>query len=150
VKGSRRSFVNILLGTSLGAVLGSILYPVMKFLLPPKVVEAQQTNILAGAVEEFKPNSGKIIKFGTEPVIVIRTPGGEIRAFSAICTHLACTVQYREDLGHIWCACHNGHYDLNGVNIAGPPPRPLPPFEVNIKDDKVYVSRKFLAGNKKI
>ncbi len=146
MKGSRRSFVNVLLGTSFGALLGSILYPIAKFLLPPKTVEAQPGSVVAGTVGEFKPNSGKIIKFGTKPVIVLETPGGEIRAFSAVCTHLGCTVQYREDLGHIWCACHNGHYDLNGINIAGPPPRPLPPFDVKIKDDKVFVSRRVLAA----
>ncbi|HET8580537.1 MAG TPA: Rieske 2Fe-2S domain-containing protein, partial [Nitrospiraceae bacterium] len=63
------------------------------------------------------------------------------RAFSAVCTHLACTVQYRPDLIHIWCACHNGHYDLNGINIAGPPPRPLEPYVVNVRGDKIVVSK---------
>ena len=50
---------------------------------------------------------------------------GNYRALSATCTHLGCIVQYRSDLQEIWCACHNGLYDLNGRNISGPPPRPL-------------------------
>ena len=41
-------------------------------------------------------------------------------------------MQYRSDLSQIWCACHNGHYDLNGKNVAGPPPRPLDTFVVNV------------------
>ena len=66
---------------------------------------------------------------------------GDFRAFSAVCTHLDCIVQYRKDLKQIWCACHNGHYDLRGVNIAGPPPRPLEEFNVNIVMDEIIISR---------
>jgi cytochrome b6-f complex iron-sulfur subunit len=138
---SRRSFLNYLLATSLGATILAILYPIMKFVIPPTVAEATQTNVVAGKVDELKPNSGKIFKFGSKPGIVIETPGGKIRAFTAICTHLECTVQYREDLQHIWCACHNGHYDLSGKNIAGPPPRPLEEYAVNIRGEEIIVSK---------
>jgi len=89
------------------------------------------------------PNSGQIFKFGNEPGILIRTPSpsGELRAFSAVCTHLACTVQYRDDLEQIWCACHNGHYDLNGINIAGPPPRPLPRYDLRVLAGGIHVAK---------
>jgi len=139
---SRRSFLNILLGGSLTALISSVLYPIFRFLTPPgDTGEPITTSVMAGSVDELKPDSGKIIKFGRQPVILIRTDSGDIRAFSAICTHLDCIVQYRSDFKHIWCACHNGHYNLNGVNIAGPPPRPLAPFKVNIKEDKIFVSK---------
>ena len=85
--------------------------------------------------------SGRIFRFGNKPGILIRTPSGELRAFTAICTHLGCTVQYRQDLQHIWCACHNGHYDLDGVNIAGPPPRPLERYAIRIGGTRIHVSR---------
>jgi cytochrome b6-f complex iron-sulfur subunit len=141
-KKSRRSFLNLLLGGSLVAFASSVIYPIYRFLIPPKDIGAPApASIKDGTVDELKPNSGKIIKFGKKPVILIRTPSGDIRAFSAICTHLGCIVQYRGDLKQIWCACHNGHYDLNGINIAGPPPRPLPPFKVNIKGDDIFVSK---------
>jgi Rieske Fe-S protein len=58
-----------------------------------------------------------------------------------MCTHLDCIVQYREDIGHIWCACHNGHYDLNGANIQGPPPRPLSRYTVVEQGDRIIVSK---------
>ena len=73
--------------------------------------------------------------------ILVRTPSGELRAFSATCTHLNCIVQYRDDIGHIWCACHNGHFDLNGLNISGPPPAPLEAYTVNVREDEIVVSR---------
>lgn len=138
---TRRSFLNYLLKSSAFVSLLSIIYPVWKFLIPPPSAEAKPINVLAGNVNDLKPNSGKIFRFGKKPGILIKTPQGELKAFTAICTHLDCTVQYREDFKHIWCACHNGHYNLNGINIAGPPPRPLTPFKLNIKNDEIYVSK---------
>ena len=55
-----------------------------------------------------------------KPGIIVRDQAGEFHAFSAICTHLGCTVQYRPDNADIWCACHNGHYDVTGRNVSGP------------------------------
>jgi Rieske Fe-S protein len=138
---SRRSFIDFLLSTSLGATVMSVVYPVVQFLIPPAVSESQQNNVVAGNVKELKPNTGKVFKFGSRPAIVVRTTAGEFRAFSAICTHLNCTVQYRDDLQHIWCACHGGQFDLNGLNVAGPPPRPLEQYAVNLSGDDIVVSK---------
>ena len=137
----RRSFIDYLLGTSLGSVLVAIFYPILRFLVPPRIAESSELNVVAAKTAELKPNSGKVFPFGTEPAIVIQTPGGEIRAFSAVCTHLACTVQYRDDLQQIWCACHDGHYDLYGKNIGGPPPQPLAILTANIRGDEIIVSK---------
>ncbi|KAB2847923.1 MAG: Rieske 2Fe-2S domain-containing protein [Ignavibacterium sp.] len=138
---SRRNFLKYFLGGSFTAFAFSVIYPVVKFLIPPKSTEPIPTSVIAGTVGELKPNSGKIFRFGNKPGILINTPRGELRAFTAICTHLECTVQYRDDFQHIWCACHNGHYNLNGINIAGPPPRPLTQFNVSLKGDQIFVSK---------
>lgn len=138
---SRRSVLNYILNTAIGGFLVSLFFPVIKYLIPPKIREANPNSVSAGNINDIKPNSGKIIKFGRKPVILIRTETGELIAFSAICTHLECIVQYRPDFKHIWCACHNGHYNLKGINIAGPPPRPLAPYKVNLKQDEIFVSR---------
>ena len=138
---TRRRFLNLFISSAAFAFIAMMIYPVIKYLTPPKSTEAAPTIVLAGEVGELKKNSGKIFRFGNKPGILIDTPSGDMRAFSAVCTHLECTVQYRFNLEHIWCACHNGHYDLNGINIAGPPPRPLERYSVNIKGDKIYVQR---------
>jgi Rieske Fe-S protein len=137
---SRRGFLNTLLGISALSWLASIFYPVSKYLIPPEASEPNVKSVKVGKVDEFEPDSGTIFKFGRKPGILIRTPDGDFRAFSATCTHLDCTVQYRKDLGQIWCACHNGKYNLSGLNVSGPPPRPLQPFQVAIKGDEVFVS----------
>jgi Rieske Fe-S protein len=139
---SRRGFVNWMLGTSVGAFLISVLYPVARYLVPPTIGESTAASVtLPIKPGDVKPNTGQIFKFGTRPAILVRTSGGDLKALSAVCTHLNCTVQYRPDLSHIWCACHNGHFDLNGQNISGPPPRPLDAFVVNVRGNQIVVSK---------
>jgi len=137
----RRGFLNYLLGTGTVATLGAILYPIIRFMVPPKVVESSASSVVAAKIVEIKPNQGKIFKFGSKPGLLVQTPEGEYRAFSATCTHLDCTVQYRQEEKLIWCACHNGRYDLTGRNVSGPPPRPLEEFKVNVRGDEIIVSR---------
>jgi len=137
----RRDLLTWLLGGWATGVLGAIVYPVARFLVPPDVPEATTLSVTGGSASKLAANSGRVVPFGARAAIVVRTPDGELRAFSAVCTHLTCTVQYRSDLQHIWCACHNGHYDLTGRNIAGPPPRPLQTYDVAVKDDEITISR---------
>jgi len=137
----RRAALNYLLGGSFGATLSAIIYPIIQFLIPPVLSEAAQSNVVAGSANELRPGSGKIFKFGSQPGLLLRTATGEVRAFSAVCTHLNCTVQYRPDLEQIWCACHDGHYDITGKNVTGPPPRPLERYDVNLRGDDIVVSK---------
>jgi cytochrome b6-f complex iron-sulfur subunit len=137
----RRRFVEALLGSGLIATAVAFLYPVWRYLIPPKVADLSSDSVVAARVGELKPNSGKIFRFGSRPGLLIRTADGQYRAMSATCTHLSCTVQYRDDLREVWCACHNGMYDLNGRNISGPPPRPLEAFEVQVRGDEIFVRR---------
>jgi Rieske Fe-S protein len=138
---NRRQFTNFLLAGGLLGWIGSVLYPVLSYLKPPKVAEATVSSVKAGLASEFAANSSEIVKFGRKPVILIRTESGEFRAFSATCTHLDCIVQYRSDLKQIWCACHNGLYDNKGRNVSGPPPRPLEEYAVNVVNDEILVSK---------
>jgi Rieske Fe-S protein len=137
----RRRFLDYLLGASTVATLGAIVYPIIRFMSPPQVIESTESSVVAAKLNEVPVNSGKIFKFGSKPGILVRTDSGELKAFSAICTHLDCIVQYQPETKQIWCACHNGHYNLNGKNIAGPPPRPLEEFNVNTRGDEIVVSK---------
>jgi Rieske Fe-S protein len=140
---TRRDFLNWFLGTTAGAFIVSVLYPLSRYLIPPKVEEStSRTVTLAIKPQEIKANSGQIFRFGSQPAILVNTSAGELKAFSAACTHLACIVQYRSDLNQIWCACHNGHFNLNGKNVEGPPPKPLEEYAVNVRGDQIVVSKK--------
>ena len=134
--------MNLLLGSGVLASIATFIYPAIRYVIPPAVAESLSRSVVAAKVGELKPNTGKIFKFGEKPGILVRTREGEFKAFSAVCTHLNCTVQYRDDLREIWCACHNGLYDLEGRNVSGPPPRPLEAFSVNVQGEDIVVTRK--------
>ena len=139
----RRNFLNWFLGTTAGAFLVSVTYPLSRYLIPPEVTESTASTVtLSIKPNDVKANSGQIFRFGSQPAILVKDTNGELKAFTAVCTHLACIVQYRSDINQIWCACHNGHFDLNGRNVEGPPPKPLEQFVVNVRADQVVVSKR--------
>ena len=140
-KNNRRGFLKVLLTGGLAGFAAITIYPILSFLNPPKQTEVEVTSVVVGKVDDIKPGDSKIIRFGNKPVIIIRKDGNNFTALSATCTHLDCTVQYKKDEKIIWCACHNGKYDLYGKNVSGPPPRPLEKFNVAIKNDELIVSK---------
>jgi Rieske Fe-S protein len=139
---TRRRVVELFLGSGLFASVVSFVYPVLRYLIPPPVADLGGDEVIAAKLGDLKPNSAKIFRFGNRPGLLLRVGEAEYRAFSATCTHLSCTVQYRADLHEIWCACHNGMYDLNGRNVSGPPPRPLENYRVHVRGEDLVVSRK--------
>lgn len=138
----RRRFLELLLGGGIFASIASVVYPVWRYLIPPPVTDLGGDEVVASKVGDLKPKGSKIFRFGNRPALLLMTAQGEYLALSAVCTHLSCTVQYRNDLQQIWCACHNGLYDLAGRNISGPPPRPLESFQVHVRGDEIVVTRK--------
>src|SRR5581483_9304743 len=87
---ARRSVLGWLLGAWGAGVVGAIVYPLMKFFVPPDMPEAQTLTASAGKASDLAANTGRVVPFGSEPAIVIRLASGELRAFTATCTHLSC------------------------------------------------------------
>lgn len=138
----RRNFIDIFLGGSLLGTFIAFLYPVIRYILPAKQTEAVIKKIAAAKVGELAPNTSKIFKFGSSPGILINTPDGELLAFSAICTHLTCSVIYESDTESLLCPCHNGKFDLSGNVVSGPPPSPLESYIVEISGEDIVVSKR--------
>jgi cytochrome b6-f complex iron-sulfur subunit len=137
----RRRFLDFFLRSTVGLLGAAVLFPVARFLSPPRVAEDSSSRVLAGTVTEMKKDGWKIFAMGSQPGILVQKAPGEYSALSATCTHLQCTVQFDKGSNRIWCACHNGYYDLDGRNVAGPPPRPLTPYVVQVDGDDIFVSR---------
>ncbi len=138
---SRRWFLTGLIYGALGFLSASVFYPVVKFLfhkkkmpLPPGVRIAK-TEILS-----MKSNSAAYFKYGHMSGILLKTEDGELRAFDAKCTHLDCNVEYQPESKKFHCACHDGYFNDLGINIAGPPPSPLPVFSIEEKEDVFVLS----------
>ncbi len=140
-KNSKRDFLKLFLGGGFLAWIAAVTYPLVAYMKPPVQAEVEVTSVKVGPLAGIEKNSGTIVRFGNRPVLLVRNAAGDLRAFSATCTHLDCTVQYRKDMEMIWCACHNGKYDLTGRNIAGPPPRPLEEYRVIIQGEDVLLSK---------
>ena len=142
---TRRGFLGLILGGGLLATLGAIFYPILRYIIPPSKAEATLSQLKLGFTKadiEAEPKRAKYFKYGRLLGIIFVTEAGELKALTATCTHLDCTVQNRPDLGLIWCACHNGRYDYDGRNISGPPPRPLTQFDVKETDRGILVSKR--------
>jgi Rieske Fe-S protein len=140
----RREFLAALVGT-FGVLWGLLtLVPVYFYLRPPKTADDESSKVSSvnlGDPKALPVNTGKNFAFGSQPAIVIHTESG-YHAYSAVCTHLGCTVQYRQDMGKIYCGCHGGQYDPEtGKNIAGPPPKPLKELKIAEVNGQLVVSK---------
>ena len=138
---SRRDFLSYILGGGVLALMATGANSIFRYVAPPEGAETAISSVVAAKAGELAHNSGKIFAFGEKPAILINTSGGELKSFSAVCTHLSCTIQYDPQAKYIWCACHNGRFDLNGRVISGPPPRPLEQYAVNIRGEEIVVSK---------
>lgn len=135
---SRRTFLDVLLGVGVIGTIASALYPIYKYMTPlPQRIGGAITKLTKDQVQKLMGRKKSvIIRAGGEKVIVFDDPQDKSRALNAKCTHEGCTVQYKPGEGVIWCACHNGFYDLDGRVISGPPPRPLARYEVTRKSEE--------------
>ena len=139
---SRRLFLGGFLAVfgSLWAALAAV--PLVSYIWPRHKEVVMVDEVSVCAVTELPPGNAKNFKFGSIPALVIHTKKGELFAYNAKCSHLGCTVQYKEDINNIYCACHGGQYDMTtGKNIAGPPPKPLAPLKATIENGLVVVTR---------
>ncbi len=124
---SRRSVLDLLLRIGVVGWLASVLYPVIRYLtpLPYSGGTAGPVRLTRDEISKVERQKFAIVPVGGSRVLVLEDSEGELHALDAKCTHEGCTVRYQPDDAIIWCACHNGRFDLRGRVVAGPPPRPL-------------------------
>jgi len=125
--------------------VGALAYPIYRYLASP--VEMAQnataiTEVMLKDAQKLPAGSVLMFKFGSSPALLIHHQDRTWVSFSAVCTHLGCTVQFEPDANRIHCACHGGVYDSRtGANVSGPPPKPLTPYKVAVTEAGVEVSR---------
>jgi Rieske Fe-S protein len=128
---SRRRFLDVLLASSAFAWLAAVVYPVIRYLTPPKEGGGTgRATLTEDQKKDLQVKKFLILPIGSERVLLVKDKDSRLRALSAKCTHEGCTVQYQPSDEVIWCACHNGKFTLDGRVLSGPPPRSLAPFAV--------------------
>jgi Rieske Fe-S protein len=137
---SRRAFLNGLIGGWLAALGAAFIGPLLKFIVPP-TREPDQVTLPLADYQDQAPHTVKGFAWGNKPGLLQRTEAGGFAAYVGVCTHLDCNVSYVAEQRRFYCACHEGWYDENGLNVAGPPPAPLRRLSVSIEGDTVVVRK---------
>ena len=86
---------------------------------------------------EVAPGSALTFKEGGQDAVLVHLENGDFVAYSAVCTHQACTVAYQE--GQLACPCHGSVFDpANGAEVVtGPAQSPLPEIPIEVKGGQV-------------
>ena len=141
---TRRAFVGIAAAAGL-CYAGAVCYPIYRYLASPAEMAAGESavrEVTLDKAQDLPLASALMFKFGSSPAMLIHGADDSWVAFSAVCTHLGCTVKFEPELNRIHCSCHGGTYDPHtGKNVSGPPPKPLTAYKVNVGATSVTVSR---------
>ena len=79
--------------------------------------------------------------------IWIRRNGeGQLEAYSAICPHLGCSVDFRAGERDFFCPCHNSVFSLDGSRMNQIPPRDLDSLEVQLDEGRIWVRYERFRG----
>ena len=134
---SRRIFLAACLGAIAAAGGGATLYPVYRYLAPRK--EDEGLAKVSFPETEVPAGGAKFFNFRGETGVVIRKRNGELAAFSAVCTHLGCVVQWENEKQDFLCPCHAGRYTADGTVLSGPPPRPLAKLALTVANGAITI-----------
>ena len=137
---TRRGFLaRVFLAWSAMTVL-PVVYGVVRYIIPPAIKRKLLEGFRIAKFGDISSDAPTILRVNKSAIILVRGPHGQIKAFSAKCTHLGCVVQYQSDRKVFHCNCHGSEFDLDGKNISGPAPKPLVPYRVELKNDDVIIS----------
>jgi ubiquinol-cytochrome c reductase iron-sulfur subunit len=135
---TRRQLLDGLIGGWLAALAVSFLYPILRFVFRP-TPEPDQVVLPLAEFAGMERGTVRRFAWGGKPGFLRKKEAGGYMALVGVCTHLDCNVAWRADKNRFFCACHEGWYDADGVNVAGPPPRRLRRLQVSETGDKLVI-----------
>ncbi len=99
---------------------------------------SQASGTSLGSTADIPVGGGKI--FQDQQVVVTQPTQGDLKCFTAICTHQGCIV-HDVTGGTINCACHGSKYNIaNGDVVQGPAPRPLAPEKITVSGNTITLN----------
>ena len=138
---SRRNFLFRFILSWIALIVLPMLYAIIQYLLPANFKENLMQSMAVAKVPDIPADGIKIVRFNKKPVILLRNQQEQIRAMSAVCTHLGCIVEYNSAQKNFQCNCHGSIFTIDGVNVSGPASRPLEPYRVEVKNNEVIISK---------
>jgi Rieske Fe-S protein len=96
-----------------------------------------------GSVSALEGNGTLLFRYPSDgdPCIAVRTPEGQLVAYSQVCTHLSCAVVHDRNRNQLVCPCHNGIFTIDqGAPVAGPPTRRLPKIKLEQRGDDLFAT----------
>jgi menaquinol-cytochrome c reductase iron-sulfur subunit len=148
---SRRKFL-VRLSLGLGALAAAIVsVPIVATLLEPWLRVLPQVWRVVGAVDDFEVGTTTVVTFQNASALPWSGPSSEsaawlrrgaqdqFTAFAINCTHLGCPVRWLSGAELFMCPCHGGVYYNDGTVAAGPPPDPLPRYQVRVRNGQVEI-----------
>jgi len=150
VASRRRLLSRLSLGLS-GLAGAVVAVPIVSYLLSPLIRPTPRVWRDVGKLDDFKVGQTREVAIddpsslpwagqtSTTAVWVRRNTPDAFMAFAVNCTHLGCPVNWQQDAGIFLCPCHGGVYYADGRVAGGPPPRPLPRYEVRVENGIVQV-----------
>jgi len=151
---NRRDFIKVTIA-GIGGLIGALIgIPSVAYLLSPALqVQAEDEALIPlGPLENYPIGIPTRFEFTRTKVngwertainyclFIVRKNEVEVRVFSDVCTHLGCRDSWHPDIEHYISPCHDGHFDIMGKNISGPPPRPLDEFATKIENGNLFVA----------
>lgn len=133
----RRFFLATMLGGIGAALAVAAGWPVWRYLSPADATGERAKATLPRA--QIEVGIAHFFQFRGHPAVVLQKAPGEFVAFSAVCTHLGCIVQWLADKQEFFCPCHAGRFSRDGKVLGGPPPKPLQAIPVVLAGDDILV-----------
>lgn len=141
----RNALKNMLAFIPLGAAFAGVTAMGVRFVTPNK--RDLTRRIFTVQLDELPINSSrKITDLRGKDLVLVRTGEREVKALSTVCTHLGCTVYWQKDRHEFYCPCHAARFSEDGDVLAGPPPRPLESYKVEIEGNNVFIYFKDKEG----
>ncbi len=142
-----------LASASVGVLLA---IPVLRYIFYPLAANAGESDWAeAGSVTSFSNVQAPLSctldlkqrdgwrEIASQPVVYIIKSGGQIKALSAVCTHLGCFVPWNPGRNEFVCPCHGGTFSADGAHTSGPPRRSLDSLETKVTGDKLMVKYQY-------
>jgi len=133
---TRRRFLLYAWAATALVLLGESVGILFDFLRPRVEEGAFGGRITAGKVEDFPV--GSVTAFRQSQFYLVHLEGGFL-ALYRVCPHLGCIVPWSEEEQRFHCPCHAAGFNVEGEVLAGPPPRPLDLFPVEIVEGEITV-----------